>query len=394
MTTRAAVRVPVALLAAGAVAALAVALIALALLGNRTLPERTGPPVEVLAVDRTVLTPGSIELTVRNVGTDPVQVAQVFVNDAFIDFSGGIEPIDRLSADTLRLEYPWQDGQPYQVSIITSTGLVIEHTIDAAATTPTVDGEFLISMALLGIYVGVVPVTLGMLFLPLLRRGGRVVTQTLLGLTVGLLVFLAADASIEGFELAAESGAAFGGGLLVVLGAGLAFLSLAAVDRVLENRRAPSDDDNRSGMRLAVMIAVGIGLHNLGEGLAIGSAYAVGELALGAALVVGFALHNTTEGLAVVTPLVSRRTSVLALLGLGVLAGAPAILGAILGAAVDNPALSALLLGVGVGAIINVVVQIVPSMRDAEGTSLNPPAIGGLAAGLLIMYATGLLVSA
>ena len=146
-------------------------------------------------------------------------------------------------------------------------------------------------------------------------------------------------------------------------------------------------------MRLAVMIAVGIGLHNLGEGLAVGSAYAVGELALGASLVVGFALHNTTEGLAVVTPLIAHRPSVLRLLGLGLIAGGPAIIGAIVGAAVDNAALAAVLLGVGVGAIANVVTQIVPSLRDKSGTALNAPAIGGLAIGLVTMYLTGVLVA-
>ena len=245
MTTRTAVRVPVAVLAVGAVTTLVAVLIGLAVLGGRTLPERTGPPVEVLTVERTVLTPGTIELSVRNTGTDPVQVAQVFVNDSFVDFTGGTEPIDRLSADTLRLEVPWQEGQPYQISILTSTGLVIEHEIGAATATPPVDGGFFWSMALLGIYVGVVPVILGMALLPLLRRIGGGVTRVLLGLTVGLLVFLAADASFEGLELAAESGAAFGGGLLVVLGAGLAFLALSAIDRHLRDRTTTGRCDHR-----------------------------------------------------------------------------------------------------------------------------------------------------
>ena len=69
------------------------------------------------------------------------------------------------------------------------------------------------------------------------------------------------------------------------------------------------------------MIAIGIGLHNLGEGLAIGSAYAIGELALGAFLVVGFAIHNTTEGFAIVAPLTRERPSLGRLLLLGVIAG-------------------------------------------------------------------------
>ena len=124
------------------------------------------------------------------------------------------------------------------------------------------------------------------------------------------------------------------------------------------------------------MIAVGIGLHNLGEGLAIGSAYAVGELALGTALVVGFALHNTTEGIAVVAPLAGssrRRASLPLLAGLGLVAGAPAIIGALLGASVDNAELSAFLLGIGVGAIVQVIVQLAPRCADGSRRAATLP---------------------
>jgi zinc transporter ZupT len=249
-------------------------------------------------------------------------------------------------------------------------------------------------MALLGTYVGIIPVLLGMLFLPLLRRGARGVVRGVLAVTVGLLAFLAVDGTAEGFELAGQAGGAFGGAMVVVLGAALAFLLLSGIDRWLRTRRQIEDEGGGSGLRLASMIAVGIGLHNLGEGLAIGSAYAVGELALGAALVVGFALHNTTEGIAVVAPLTARRPSVPTLLALGLVAGAPAILGAVLGALVNNAELSAFLLGVGVGAIIQVIIQILPGLRERAGGAFDPLAIGGVAGGIVIMYLTGLMVAA
>jgi zinc transporter ZupT len=213
--------------------------------------------------------------------------------------------------------------------------------------------------------------------------------------TVGLLAFLAVDGTAEGLELAGRAGGAFGGAMVVVLGAALAFLLLSGIDQWLRTRLQTEDigGGGGGGLRFAFMIAVGIGLHNLGEGLAIGSAYAVGELALGAALVVGFALHNTTEGIAVVAPLTARRPSVLTLLGLGLVAGSPAILGAVLGALVNNAELSAFLLGVGVGAIIQVIVQILPSVRDRAGGAFGPLAIGGVAGGIVIMYVTGLMVA-
>lgn len=373
---------------------LILAFVGMMFLTGRGLPERIGPPVEEIAVERTVLEPGVVELTVRNTGRDPVQIAQIFVNDAYVDFAGPAGPIGRLDSAQLRLDYPWQDGQPYLVSMLTSTGLVIEHEIPAAVETPATSASFYGLMALLGTYVGIIPVVLGMMFLPFLRAVGDRVVRALLAVTVGLLAFLAWDGASEGFELARDANGAFGGASLVVLGAGLAFLALTAVDVWLRSHRQDADSEGRGGVRLALMIAIGIGLHNLGEGLAIGSAYAIGELALGAALVVGFALHNTTEGLAIVAPLTERRPSMLILLGLGLIAGAPAILGAVLGATVNNAELSALLLGVGVGAIVQVIAQIAPRLQEPSGTGkLGVLPLGGIAAGLLVMYATGLLVS-
>jgi hypothetical protein len=106
----------------------AAAMIGLAVLGGRTLPARTGPSVEELTVERTVLDPGTITMTMRNSRPDPVRIAQVVVNDTFVDFTGGEAPIGRLGSETLRLNYPWQPGQPYRVSLLTSTGAVISTT--------------------------------------------------------------------------------------------------------------------------------------------------------------------------------------------------------------------------------------------------------------------------
>ena len=129
-----------------------------------------------------------------------------------------------------------------------------------------------------------------------------------------------------------------------------------------------------AGARLALLVAVGIGLHNLGEGLLIGTAYATGALTLGAFLVVGFALHNATEGLAIVAPIAREAPSLRRLAALGLLAGGPAVLGAWLGAAAPTPAVSAVLFGAGAGAIAQVIVQLVPSMRDGRGRARCIPA--------------------
>lgn len=389
-----AVRVPLWVLGVAVTAVIGLVLGVLAVFGAGTLPERAGPPIEELAVERTVLSPGVIELTVRNIGPDPVQVSQVFVNDAYVGFTGGGEPLQRLSTTTLALDYPWSDGTPYIVSMLTSTGLVIEHEIAAAVTTPPADADFFGRMVLIGTYIGIIPVLLGMLFLPVLRQARGRSVKILLALSVGVLAFLAVDAIIEGAELAA-SGAVFGGVLLVVLGAGFAYLVLMGVDRWLRSRTAAARrHDAAGGMRLALLIAIGIGLHNMAEGLVIGSAYAVGELALGAALIIGFVINNVTEGVAIVAPLTVRRPSWLALLGLGLVAGAPAILGAVIGGAVNNPALAAVLFGLGVGAIAQVVVQILPSLREHGTQSFDARVVGGFALGVLLMYATSLFSAA
>jgi zinc transporter ZupT len=384
-------RVPTWALAGGVAALIATVLVVLAVAGGDSLPERLGPPVEELAVERTTLAPNEIELTVRNTGPDEVKIAQAFVNDAFVDFTGGEEPIGRLGSETVELTYPWQEGQPYLVSLVTETGVVIEHEIAAAVETPEADGDLFALMALLGTYVGIIPVAMGMLLLPAMRRFKPDWIRVLMAITVGLLAFLAVDASLEGLELANESGGAFGGAELLILGAVLAYLVLTGVDRWLSARG--DNGGGAAGQRLALMVALGIGLHNLGEGLAIGSAYAIGELALGAFLVVGFAIHNTTEGFAIVAPLTRSKPSPGRLAALGLIAGAPAILGGIIGASVSNPEISTLLLGVGVGAVVQVIVQIAPAMRDRAGRLLDTATAGGVAAGLVAFYLTSLLIT-
>lgn len=375
-------------------ALIAAAVGAFALLGAPGLGERTGPPVEDVAVERTVLRPGEIELTLRNDGPDPVEIAQVAVNDAYAPFAadGGRE-IGRLGSTTVRIDYPWIEGEAYEIFVLTSAGGTIEASIPVAAETPESDVGFFALMLLLGIYVGVIPVSLGMLWLPFLRRLGQEWMGALIAFTVGLLAFLAIDAGLEGLEIAGEAPAAFGGTALVFLGGLVAYLALAGIDGYLSERSRAAKGAGAGAFYLALLVAIGIGLHNLGEGLAIGSAYAGGALALGAFLVVGFAIHNTTEGLAIVAPLRDARPGLGRLLGLGLIAGAPAILGAWIGAAAFDPSLAALLFGVGVGAIARVIVQIAPAMRDGSGRLLYPASVTGMLAGIAALYLTGLLVA-
>ena len=388
-------RLPAWALGAIPLALIVAALAALLTVGGDTLGERLGPPVEEIAVERTVLRPGEIELTVRNTGPDPVTVAQMFVNDAYVDYTTTGNQIGRRGTETFTLDYPWQQDSPYLVTLVSETGATVEHEIPIAVATPSASGGFYGLMALLGTYVGIIPVALGMLFLPFLRQVREHWIRFFMAVTIGLLGFLAVDAYLEGSEIAESGTGAFGGVALLFIGAAAAYLGLAALDRFLRARGERARQAGAGAFQLSLLVAIGIGLHNLGEGLAIGSAYAIGELALGAFLVFGFALHNTTEGLAIVAPLTAhRRPSLARLVALGLIAGGPAILGAVIGASAYNPELAALLIGIGIGAIVQVIVQLVPTIRDRAGRVLYPASVGGILTGVAVLYLTGLLINA
>ena len=375
-------------------ALMAAIIVAFAALGAPGLGERKGPPLEELVVDRIALHPGVIELTVRNDGADAVAVRQVIVNDGFANFTSTYDSVSRLAADTLKVDYAWIEGEAYEITLLTSTGGTIAAQIPVAVESPEAGASFYGLMALLGTYVGVIPVLLGMLWLPLLRRSGPSVIRVLMAFTIGLLLFLIVDALLECTDVAGQGSQAFGGSLLVYLGAIVGYLTLSGIDVYMRSRHETAKGQAASGLYLSLLVAIGIGLHNLGEGLAIGASYAAGALALGALLVIGFAIHNTTEGLAVVAPVARVRPSLLRLIGLGLLAGGPAIVGAWIGASAFNGSVVAFLLGAGAGAIAQVIVQLAPFIRDEAGRHLYPKSAAGLIAGIGVLYLSSLLVTA
>jgi zinc transporter ZupT len=149
-----------------------------------------------------------------------------------------------------------------------------------------------------------------------------------------------------------------------------------------------------TGVTLALLVAVGIGLHNLGEGLAIGASFAIGELQLGSFLIVGFMIHNVTEGLGIATPVAKSRITLLALAALAFVAGAPAILGAWIGGYTSSDVLGALFFAIAAGAAFQVVVEVGRYVaRTAPGGLRSGHAIAGFLAGIATMYVTGVFVA-
>jgi zinc transporter, ZIP family len=345
------------------------------------------PPQENLSVERTILRPGQIELRVRNNGLDEVRVAQAVVNDGFVAFTGGHHPIGHLDSAKLVIAYPWIGGEAYEISLLLSTGTTIAASIDAAVETPKATASFYGLMALLGTYVGIIPVMLGLLWLPFFRAVGWRWFRFLMAVTIGLLLFLVIEATLEGIETAQDSAPVFGGALLVFAGALFAYLLLKAADTRLRSERSK---EGFAGANVALLVSIGIGLHNLSEGLGIGAAYAIGSVAFGTFLVVGFTIQNVTEGLAIVAPLARAKPQIARLLGLGLLAGAPAIVGAWIGSVAFNASLAALLFGVAAGAVIQVAEVIWPAMRDSAGRAINFLSFGGIAVGFGILYVTSL----
>jgi zinc transporter ZupT len=148
---------------------------------------------------------------------------------------------------------------------------------------------------------------------------------------------------------------------------------------------------------LATLVAVGIGLHNLGEGLAIGTSFAFGELTLGTFLIVGFMIHNVTEGLGIAAPVAEARDarpSVVRLGALALIAGAPAILGAWIGGYASNDVLAVVFFAAAAGAALEVVVEVGRFVaRRAPGGLMSAHVVGGFLAGIVVMYVTGVLAA-
>jgi ZIP family zinc transporter len=354
------------------------------------------PPVEDLAFQRVELGPGGIIATVFNDGPDAVTIAQVQVDDAFWGFSA--EPgttLAHLGRTILTIPYPWVQGDTHVVRVVTSTGVTVDHEVAVAVETPRADARFLGIFALIGLYVGVIPVAIGLLWLPWVSRTGRNGLDFLLALTVGLLLFLLIEAGHDGLEAAALAPGSFQGVALFVFGALAAFIGLEMVGVWLRGRRADTGEPGGGGWILAVLVATGIGLHNFGEGLAIGAAFSLGQASLGTVLIVGFTLHNTTEGLAIVAPLAHERVRLGQLVRLGLLGGAPTIVGAWIGGLVYSPIWSVLCLALGAGAIAQVIVQLSRQMVGTGSVAryvATPTVASGLFAGVAVMYVTGLIV--
>ena len=370
---------------------LLIGVIALFLSTGGGLDLQAAAPVEELTIERYTLERNEIELHVRNTGPEEINVAQVVINEAIMPFT--ITPnttIPRLGTALIHINYPWTYAEAYSVTVFTSNAIAFAVDIPVAFETPQPSAATFWGFTLIGLYVGVIPVFLGIFWFPALRTLGRRTMIFLMAATAGLLIFLGLDTLAEAFEFAAEIPGTFQGVGLIGIGAVATFLLLDAISK---QQTDTSGNETQRRLSVALIIAVGIGFHNLGEGLAIGAAYNVGEIALGTFLVIGFIIQNITEGLGIIAPVLRDRPSLGRLALMGLIGGAPAIIGAWIGGFTPSPFLAVFFLAIGAGAIFEVIYEIAKLIqKDMQRESMPMTVFSGVLTGMLLLWVTGLLI--
>ena len=357
-----------------------------------------GVPLPEITIEKVDFMDSEILVTVRNTGPIPVEVVMADVNDRIQP--AAIEPdgfLERYETALVTIPFEWNEAEPYIIGLTIGDGTRFEKEIEAAAPALEPSLELAGFFAIIGTYVGIIPIMIGLLWLPFIKRLQKNKYHFFLALTVGLLLFLGIDSVEEALEVYEENlSVSFNGVLLVATVIVVSFLGLYyAAEKLI--KRAESSRITKP-VAVALMIAISIGLHNFGEGLAIGAAVGIGSIAFSTFLIVGFALHNTTEGIAIAAPMSRGKTMIGKALigklaGLGMIAGTPAIFGAWVGGFVYSPFATVVFLSIGAGAIFQVIITILRWMREEGDKNLSSAAIAsGIAVGMLIMYLTSILV--
>ena len=362
------------------------------LLGPASTFLQFGIVLPEVSIEKVEFVKNEIQATVRNTGPIDVNVVVADVNDRIQP--AAIEPdssLKRFETALVRIPFDWNEAQPYEIGITINDGTRFTTQVDAAFASLEPNVDLFVFLGMIGFLIGVVPIMIGLLWYPFIKKLGKNAFNFFLAFTMGLLIFLGIDAILEASEISDNHlSTIFNGELLIATVVILSFLSLYGVGQKLI--KANNLSTLSKGLVISLMIAIGIGLHNLGEGLAVGAAIALGEVALSTFLIIGFAIHNTTEGLAIAAPLTSSKAKIVKMIGLGLIAGAPAIFGCWIGGFSFSPLFTLVFLAIGAGAIFQVVISIFQYMRQKSDLLSNTSLFAGISAGLIIMYLTSVII--
>jgi len=352
-----------------------------------------GVALPEITIEKVDFIDSEIQATVRNTGPISVQIVMADVNDRIQP--AAVEPdgfLERYETTLVRIPFEWNEAEPYRIGITIDDGTRFEKEIASAAFALEFTLDLAIFFAIIGTYVGIIPVMIGLLWLPFIKKISKQKYHFFLALTAGLLLFLAIDSIEESVEVSNENLAnSFNGTLLAATVVVLSFLTLYYLGNKIV---AKADSLNFSKpVAIGLMISIGIGLHNFGEGLAIGAAVGIGSIAFSTFLIVGFALHNTTEGIAIAAPMSRGKLMLGKLAIMGMIAGTPAIFGAWIGGFAYSPFTSVIFLAIGAGAIFQVILVLMKWIqKENDGNLSTLSVVSGFAIGMLVMYLTSILV--
>ena len=380
-------------IASGLIPFVFVVLMLMYILGPGSTILDLGTPLPEVTIEMVEFVDSEIQATVRNTGPIPVEIVMADVNDRIQP--AAVEPdrfLERYETALVRIPFEWNEAEPYSIGITTEDGTRFEKEVEAAAQKLEPNAELFGFFAIIGTYVGIIPVLIGLMWFPFIKRLSKNKYHFFLALTAGLLLFLGIDSIKEAIEVTDDSlASSFNGILLVATVAIIAFLALYYSGEKLIQRA--KDSPYAKPVAIALMISIGIGLHNFGEGLAIGAAVGLGQVALSTFLIVGFALHNTTEGIAIASPMAKGKPMIGKLAAMGMIAGAPAIAGAWMGGFTYSPFSAVIFLSIGAGAIFQVILVIMKWLQEENQNRLSTaPIVSGFALGMIVMYVTSVFV--
>lgn len=245
--------------------------------------------------------------------------------------------------------------------------------------------EIVWMLTIIGTFAGIVPVAIGMLWFPLIRDLDPRYLHGFLALAAGVMTFIAVALIGDIVEYSTETEQTPLAAVLTVVGIGGTFAVMYAAS---EWRQRTVASTRKSGLEIAYLVALALGLHSIGEGLGIGVAFVQGDATLVMLLVLAFVLHNVLEGPTVVAAVARDATAppLRHFAAMGVLAGGPVILGGWIGSFAQSSLLAVLFFAIAVGAIVQVLIEVAALIRFDAGTVLTRTNVGTFVVGFVLMF--------